>query len=205
MYSAYGGRVGAAIGSILYFIAIVISKLSSSKTSNSKRQISLFYLDSSLLRLDWSWWTTERRMVFDRDLALHVGLFGRRLRGLPFRGWRRFGHLHDWHLHCRRRCQSSPDQNQELDFCYFLRGRGYLWTHHRYCALRTNWTVQGIITDFSNVKKSREFKVFLFLNVMLQFDELFSMNKVSIFLNSMPCYLTNYFPWKISSNQWNVF
>ena len=27
MYSAYGGRVGAAIGSVLYFIAIVISEL----------------------------------------------------------------------------------------------------------------------------------------------------------------------------------
>ena len=26
MYSAYGGRVGAAIGSVIYFIAIVISE-----------------------------------------------------------------------------------------------------------------------------------------------------------------------------------
>merc|ERR1712029_709839 len=41
-----------------------------------------------------------------------------------------------------RWCQSSKDQDQELDFCHFLRGRGYLWSYYCYCALRTNRTVQ---------------------------------------------------------------
>ena len=58
MYSAYGGRVGAAIYSVLYFIAIVISKLAVKNPRNPsepKCQISLFSFDSLVLCVDRSW------------------------------------------------------------------------------------------------------------------------------------------------------
>ena len=94
---------------------------------------------SIVLCSDWPRWEAGHWLVPEWDQPLHVGLHWGWPRSVPVSGGGCPGYLHHGNLHRGGWGQGSQDQDKELNFCHFLWGCGYLWTHHCHCSIWSNW------------------------------------------------------------------